>query len=66
MKYGNYPGNFQSDYGIVIIDNTDGMKLQKMVRKMAVYNPVPNMAAFYGSGYRDIPIIKTQNARLQL
>src|SRR6266568_4799785 len=32
MNYGNFPGQFQSDFGIVITDNTDGMKLQKMVR----------------------------------
>lgn len=60
MNYGNYPGQYQSDYGIVITDNTDGMKLQKMVRKMAVYNPVPNMVSIYGmgSGYRNLPIVK--------
>jgi hypothetical protein len=39
MNYGNFPGSHRSDFGIVINDNTDGMKLQKLVRKMAVYNP---------------------------
>jgi len=60
MNYGNFPGQFQSDFGIVITDNTDGMKLQKMVRKMAVYNPVPNIVSIYGmgSGYRNLPIVK--------
>jgi hypothetical protein len=60
MQYGNFPGQFRSDFGIVITDNTDGMKLQKMVRRMAVYNPVPHMASIYGmgSGYRNLPIIK--------
>jgi hypothetical protein len=59
MNYGNFPGQFQSDFGIVITDNTDGMKLQKMVRKMAIYNPVPNMAIYgIGSGYRNLPITK--------
>lgn len=60
MNYGNFPGQFKSDFGIAITDNTDGMKLQKMVRRMAVYNPVPNMASMYGmgSGYRNLPIEK--------
>src|SRR4051794_22093229 len=30
MNYGNFPGQFRSDFGIVITDNTDGVKLQKM------------------------------------
>ena len=60
MNYGNFPGSFRSDFGIVITDNTDGMKLQKMVRRMAVYNPVPHMTSIYGmgSGYRNLPIEK--------
>jgi hypothetical protein len=60
MNYGNFPGGFRSDFGIVITDNTDGMKLQRMVRRMAVYNPVPHLVSIYGmgSGYRNIPIVK--------
>jgi hypothetical protein len=60
MNYGNFPGGHRSDYGIVINDNTDGMKLQKLVRKMAVYNPIPHMVSIYGigSGYRSLPIRK--------
>lgn len=60
MNYGNFPGSYRSDYGIVITDDTEGMKLQKLVRKMAVYNPIPNTVALYGlgSGYRMIPIEK--------
>jgi hypothetical protein len=60
MNYGNFPGGHRSDFGIVINDNTDGMKLQKLVRKMAVYNPIPHMVSMYGmgSGYRIIPIRK--------
>jgi hypothetical protein len=60
MNYGNFPGAFQSDFGIVITDNTNGMKLQRMVRKMAVYNPVPHTVSIYGmgSGYRNLPITK--------
>jgi hypothetical protein len=60
MNYGNFPGSHRSDYGIVINDNTDGMKLQKLVRKMAVYNPIPHTVSIYGtgSGYRMMPIRK--------
>jgi hypothetical protein len=60
MNYGNFPGAYRSDYGIIITDNTDGMKLQKLVRKMAVYNPIPHMISLYGigSGYRLLPIRK--------
>jgi hypothetical protein len=60
MNYGNFPGGHRSDHGIVINDNTDGMKLQKLVRKMAVYNPIPHMVSIYGlgSGYRTLPIRK--------
>jgi hypothetical protein len=60
MNYGNLPGAYRSDYGIIITDNADGMKLQKLVRKMAVYNPIPHMISLYGvgSGYRLLPIRK--------
>jgi hypothetical protein len=58
LLYGNFPGAHRDDYGIVITDNTDGMKLQKLVRRMAVYNPVPHAVAIYGmgSGSRNLPI----------
>ncbi len=60
MNYGNFTGAHSSDFGIVINDNTDGMKLQKMVRKMAVYNDIPHTVSMYGmgSGYRMLPIRK--------
>lgn len=58
MLYGNFPGGHRVDSGIVITDNTDGMKLQKLVRKMAVYNSIPNIQNIYGSGSRNIPIVK--------
>jgi hypothetical protein len=60
MKYGNCPGGFREDFGIVIVDNTDGMKLQKLVRKMSVHNPVPNTVSIFGAGggYRDLPVVK--------
>jgi Protein of unknown function (DUF3800) len=68
MNNANFPGRYRSDNGIVINDNTDGLKLQKLVRRMAVYNPIPHMASLYGmgSGYRIIPlrkIIEDPNSR---
>src|SRR5258706_1110225 len=38
LTYGNFPGSHRHDYGLVLTDSTDCMKLQKMVRQMAVYN----------------------------
>lgn len=55
LYYGNYPGNFRDDYGIVLTDATAGTKLARMVRRMAVFNPIPSS---YGSGARNIPITK--------
>jgi Protein of unknown function (DUF3800) len=53
----NFPGRFGDNYGMVITDATAGSKLLRMVRKMAVYNPIPNNA-YYGPGYRNIPIVR--------
>lgn len=41
------------EMGIVLPDNTDGQKLQKLVRKMRAYNPIPNIG---GDGFRNLPI----------
>ena len=56
MRYRNFanPGN-KVDYGIVFCDDTEGKKLNKIMRRMNVYNPVPNQIQ-YGQGYRDMPI----------
>jgi hypothetical protein len=55
LSYGNFPGAHRNDFGIVLTDGTDGRKLQRMVRRMAVHNPVPNMS---GVGYRNLPIVR--------
>jgi hypothetical protein len=57
LKYGNFPGGHRNDYGIVLTDATDGRKLQRLVRRMAVYNPVPNQV-WAGPGYRNLPILR--------
>ncbi|WP_321395805.1 DUF3800 domain-containing protein [Emcibacter sp.] len=53
LGWGNFPRSQTSDKGIAITDNTDGGKLIKLVRKMSVYNPVPNVG---GRGFRPLPI----------
>lgn len=57
IKYGNFPGAFRNDYGMVLTDATDGKKLQKLVRKMSVFNPIPNQQ-WAGPGARNIPILR--------
>jgi hypothetical protein len=57
LSYGNFPGGHRNDYGIVLTDATDGRKLQRMVRRMAVHNPVPNMQ-WAGPGYRNLPLLR--------
>lgn len=57
LSHGNFPGAFRHEKGMVITDATSGKKLLRMVRRMAVYNPVPHMAQ-YGQGYRNLPIVR--------
>jgi len=57
LSYGNFPGAHRADFGLVLTDNTDGRKLQRLVRRMAVYNPVPNSSR-YGPGFRNMPILR--------
>lgn len=54
---GNFPGSHRQDYGIVITDAVSGNKLTRLMRRMAVYNPIPNNP-FYGPGTRNIPIVR--------
>ncbi|WP_286692967.1 DUF3800 domain-containing protein [Brevundimonas sp.] len=55
IGYGNFPGGFRPDRGMVISDNTDGKKLTRLVRRMAVYNVVPGMA---GMAARNLPMLR--------
>jgi hypothetical protein len=57
INYRNFAGPMNADErGIVISDNTDGRKLQTLVRKMRRYNPVPNMQGLYGGGARNLRV----------
>ncbi|WP_170449260.1 DUF3800 domain-containing protein [Ruegeria arenilitoris] len=55
LAYGNFPGGYKRSFGSVYTDATNGESLVRLMRKMSVYNPVPNR---WGGGYRDIPITK--------
>jgi hypothetical protein len=55
LAHGNFPGGYKRSYGTVFTDATNGMALSKLMRKMGVYNPIPNRSGF---GYRDIPILR--------
>lgn len=56
MQHGNLPGSHASDKGMLIVDNTDGQKLQTLVRKMAVTNYIPSM--IYPGTSRNLPIVR--------
>lgn len=58
MLHGNFPGGHSDSFGLVLTDNTDGGKLTRMVRRMAVFNPVPHRQSTFGPGYRNLPIIR--------
>ena len=57
LHYGNFPGAYREDHGLVFTDNTDGEKLTRLLRRMTVYNPVPNRGPF-GRGYRVLPAVR--------
>jgi hypothetical protein len=57
LRNGNFPGAHRTDYGAIFTDATNGKTLQKMVRKMSVYNPIPHMA-WAGQGTRNIPLLR--------
>jgi hypothetical protein len=57
IGYGNFPGGHQNDRGLVVVDNTEGEKLRRLVRKIGVYNPVPNQI-HAGPGYRNLPMVR--------
>lgn len=57
LGYGNFPGGHRSDHGMVITDATNGEKLKRLVRRMAVHNYVPH-TPYYGGGARNLPITR--------
>lgn len=57
LRWGNFPGGHKSDFGMVITDATSGKKLTQLMRRMSVYNPIPNDSG-HGAGYRNLPIMR--------
>ncbi len=55
IGYGNFPGAHRADKGIVIVDNTDGRRLTKLVRRMSAHNPIPGMQ---GLATRNLPLLR--------
>lgn len=55
LTYGNFPGGFQRSFGAIYTDATMGERLNHIVRRMRVYNPIPNAN---GNGYRDMAILR--------
>ncbi len=56
LRYHNFPGpRNPDDKGMIFPDNTDNKTLNRLIRKMHRYNPVPNQGR-YGQGYRNLRI----------
>jgi Protein of unknown function (DUF3800) len=55
LIHGNFPGGYKRAYGTVFTDATNGEKLTGIMRKMSVYNPIPNR---WGGGFRNMPILR--------
>jgi len=55
LSHGNFPGGHANDHGLILTDATAGKTLAHLVRRMAVFNYVPNDPRF-GGGSRNIPI----------
>ncbi|GGE21597.1 DUF3800 domain-containing protein [Psychroflexus salis] len=53
QRYDTYLKKDAKDKGLVIIDDTDSIKLQNLQRKMRVYNPIPS---HYDNGSYNAPI----------
>lgn len=52
---GNFPGAYKRSFGSIFTDSTMGEKLNRIVRKMSVHNPIPNTGR---DGYRNLPILR--------
>ncbi len=58
LNHRNFPGPANpDDKGVIYCDETDEAALWRIYRRMRVYNPVPNMQAQHGTGYRQMPIL---------
>lgn len=56
IQHRNFTGSDSAnERGMIFPDNTEGMKLQQLVRKMRRYNPVPGIDKYAGT-YRDLSL----------
>jgi hypothetical protein len=56
LSHRNFSGPKNADdRGMLFPDHTDDKKLNGLLRRMRVYNPVPNQPAF-GAGYRNLTL----------
>jgi hypothetical protein len=55
LIHGNFPGGYKRSFGTVFTDATNGEKLNEIMRKMSVHNPIPNRGA---TGFRNMPILR--------
>lgn len=56
LAHGNFSGPKNvDDRGMLFPDHTDDKKLNALLRRMRVYNPVPNQPSF-GGGYRNLTL----------
>lgn len=66
LSHRNFPGpKNPDDKGMLFPDRTDDKKLVRLLRRMRVYNPIPNQQ-WAGPGYRDLPsryVIEDANFR---
>lgn len=53
LIHGNFPGGYKRAFGTVFTDATNGEKLTSIMRKMSVYNPIPNRGR---GGFQKNPI----------
>jgi len=57
ISFKNFQGPSNSDErGILIPDNTAGLTLTKILRKMRRYNPIPNTRTLYTGGSRNLAL----------
>ncbi len=55
LANGNFPGGYRRSFGTVYTDATSGKRLSQIMRRMASFNPIPNLGK---AGYRNIPILR--------
>jgi hypothetical protein len=59
LNHRNFPGPANpDDKGAIFCDETDEASLRRLYRKMRVFNPIPNRQALFGTGFRQMPLMR--------